>query len=151
MPTRLKIDGNVHTVDADPETPLLWVIRDYLNMTGTKFGCGVSQCGACTVLMDGRAIRSCVTPLRSVGDSEIMTIQNRTDPLLKKLQQVWIDEDVVQCGYCQPGQIMTAAGLLRSNPHPSEAEIVAAMEGNICRCGTYNRIKAAIAAAAKEG
>ena len=151
MPTRLKIDGNVHTVDADPETPLLWVIRDYLNMTGTKFGCGVSQCGACTVLMDGRAIRSCVTPLRSVGDSEIMTIQNRTDPLLKKLQQVWIDEDVVQCGYCQPGQIMTAVGLLRSNPHPSEAEIVAAMEGNICRCGTYNRIKAAIAAAAKEG
>jgi isoquinoline 1-oxidoreductase subunit alpha len=150
MATRLNIDGKTHTVDADPDTPLLWVLRDYLNLTGTKFGCGVSQCGACTVLKDGKAIRSCVTPLSRVGTSEITTIHNENDPLLKKVQQVWIENDVVQCGYCQPGQIMNAVGLLKSNPHPSEEQIVAAMKGNICRCGTYNRIKAAIMAAAEE-
>ncbi|MDD2267318.1 (2Fe-2S)-binding protein [Sulfuricurvum sp.] len=146
MAIQLKIDDRTYSVDADPDTPLLWILRDYLNLTGTKFGCGVAQCGTCTVLMDGSAIRSCVTPLSSIGNAEITTIQNQTDPLLKKVQEAWIDNDVIQCGYCQPGQIMNAVGLLKSNPHPSEEEIINAMDGNICRCGTYNRIKAAILA-----
>jgi isoquinoline 1-oxidoreductase alpha subunit len=144
MIVQLKIDGKHYTVDVDPKTPLLWVLRDHLNMTGTKFGCGVSECGACTVLKDGEAIRSCSVPVSSVGEAEIITIENETDLTLKKVQQAWVDEDVVQCGYCQPGQIMNAVGLLKSNPNPKEKEIVAAMNGNICRCGTYNRIKAAI-------
>ena len=144
MIVQLKIDGKHYTVDVDPKTPLLWVLRDHLNMTGTKFGCGVSECGACTVLKDGEAIRSCSVPVSSVGEAKIITIENETDLTLKKVQQAWVDEDVVQCGYCQPGQIMNAVGLLKSNPNPKEKEIVAAMNGNICRCGTYNRIKAAI-------
>jgi len=144
MSTKLKIDGTIYNVDIDEGTPLLWVLQDYLNLTGTKYGCGVAQCGACTVLMDGKAIRSCATSLRDIGDSEIMTIANTTDPLLKKVQEAWIEEDVPQCGYCQSGQIMNATGLLKANSNPSEAEIIAEMNGNICRCGTYNRIKSAI-------
>lgn len=150
MAIQLKINGTTHSVDADPQTPLLWVLRDHLNMTGTKFGCGVSSCGTCTVLMNGRAVRSCTLPVGGVGKAEIITIENETDPLLKAVQQAWVEEDVVQCGYCQPGQIMNAVGLLKSNPKPSEEEIVAAMDGNICRCGTYNRIKAAISKVGQE-
>lgn len=144
MSTKLKIDGTTYNVDVDSDVPLLWVLRDYLNLTGTKYGCGVAQCGACTVLMDGKAIRSCATSLGDIGDKEIMTIANTTDPLLKKVQEAWIEEDVPQCGYCQSGQIMNATGLLKANSKPTEEEIIAEMNGNICRCGTYNRIKSAI-------
>ncbi len=144
MSTKLKIDGTTYNVDIDSDVPLLWVLRDYLNLTGTKYGCGVAQCGACTVLMDGKAIRSCATSLRDIGDKEIMTIANTTDPLLKKVQEAWIEDDVPQCGYCQSGQIMNATGLLKANSKPTEEEIIAEMNGNICRCGTYNRIKSAI-------
>lgn len=144
MTTKLKIDGITYDVTVDEETPLLWVLREYLNLTGTKFGCGVAQCGACTVLVDGKAIRSCATFLKEIGDKEIMTIANTTDPLLRKVQEAWIEEDVPQCGYCQSGQIMNATGLLKANSNPTEEEIIAEMNGNICRCGTYNRIKNAI-------
>lgn len=144
MSTKLKIDGTTYNVDIDSDVPLLWVLRDYLNLTGTKYGCGVAQCGACTVLMDGKAIRSCATSLGDIGDKEIMTIANTTDPLLKKVQEAWIEDDVPQCGYCQSGQIMNATGLLKANSKPTEEEIIAEMNGNICRCGTYNRIKSAI-------
>ena len=144
MTTKLKIDGTTYDVTVDEETPLLWVLREYLNLTGTKYGCGVAQCGACTVLLDGKAVRSCATNLKEIGDKEIMTIANKTDSLLKKVQEAWVEEDVPQCGYCQSGQIMNATGLLKANHNPSEKEIVAGMNGNICRCGTYNRIKNAI-------
>lgn len=144
MTTKIKIDGTTYEVTVDDITPLLWVLRDHLNLTGTKFGCGVAQCGACTVLLDGKAIRSCITLLRDVGDKEVMTIANTTDPILKKVQAAWVEEDVPQCGYCQSGQIMNATGLLKANSNPTEEEIVAEMNGNICRCGTYNRIKSAI-------
>ncbi|MDD4884796.1 (2Fe-2S)-binding protein [Sulfuricurvum sp.] len=144
MTTKIKIDGTTYEVTVDDITPLLWVLRDHLNLTGTKFGCGVAQCGACTVLLDGKAVRSCITLLRDVGDKEVITIANTTDPILKKVQAAWVEEDVPQCGYCQSGQIMNATGLLKANSNPTEEEIVAEMNGNICRCGTYNRIKSAI-------
>ncbi|MDD5158745.1 MAG: (2Fe-2S)-binding protein [Sulfuricurvum sp.] len=144
MTTKLKIDGTTYDVTVDEDTPLLWVLREYLNLTGTKYGCGAAQCGACTVLLDGKAIRSCATFLKEIGDKEIMTIANTTDPLLKKIQEAWVEEDVPQCGYCQSGQIMNATGLLKANSNPTEEEILAEMNGNICRCGTYNRIKNAI-------
>lgn len=147
---KLTIDGTDYTVDVDPQTPLLWVLRDHLNLTGTKFGCGVAQCGACTVLMDDTPVRSCVMPVESVAGAKITTIADTSDPLLQKVREAWIDEDVAQCGYCQSGQIMNALGLLKTNPHPKEDEIVAAMDGNICRCGTYNRIKSAIVRASQE-
>ncbi|HZF70110.1 (2Fe-2S)-binding protein [Sulfuricurvum sp.] len=144
MTTKLKIDGTTYEVTVDDKTPLLWVLRDHLNLTGTKYGCGVAQCGACTVLVGGKAVRSCATFLDEIGDKEIMTIANTTDPLLKKVQEAWVEEDVPQCGYCQSGQIMNATGLLKANSNPTEEEIVAEMNGNICRCGTYTRIKNAI-------
>jgi isoquinoline 1-oxidoreductase subunit alpha len=143
-------DKKYELKDVSEETPILWVLRDHLNMTGTKFGCGVGQCGACTVLLDNVAIRSCSTPLSEVGNKKITTIETQTDKTVQKLQKFWIQEDVVQCGYCQSGQIMNAASLVKVNPKPSEDEIVKAMNGNICRCGTYNKIKTAIKAATVE-
>jgi len=145
----LNINGKSHTVDVDGDTPLLWVVRDVLHMTGTKFGCGMALCGACTVHMDGQAIRSCLTPVEAVGKAKITTIEAIGETAAgRKLQQAWVAHDVPQCGYCQSGQIMSAAALLASNPKPSDADIEAAMSGNICRCGTYSRIRAAIKTAA---
>ena len=140
-----KINGKDANVDVDPNTPLLWVIRDHLQLTGTKYGCGISQCGACTVHLDGRAIRSCVTPISTVSGKQITTIEGLAETALgKTVQAAWEEVDVPQCGYCQSGQIMAATGLLKEHPHPSDAQITAAMDGNLCRCGTYNRIRAAI-------
>ncbi len=135
--------------DAAPDTPILWVLRDHLNLVGTKFGCGAAHCGACTVHLDGRPVRSCITPVSAVGDREIRTIEAMgADPVGEKLQKAWSDLDVAQCGYCQPGQIMSASALLKSNPKPTDDDIDAAMNGNICRCYTYNRIREAIKRAA---
>lgn len=145
----LKINGQLYQVDAPDDMPLLWVLRDLLDMTGTKFGCGIAQCGVCTVHLDGKPIRSCVTPLGVIGEKSVVTIEGvTTDEIAQKIQQAWIDIDVVQCGYCQPGQIMSAVALLKNNPKPSDADIDAAMSGNICRCGTYQRIRKAIKKAA---
>jgi len=144
----LKINGKEFQVDVDPSTPMLWVLRDHLNLVGTKFGCGMAQCGACTILVDGFAVRSCVTIVDSVGDKKITTIEGLSENGDHPLQLAWIEHDVPQCGYCQSGQIMNAAALLKANPHPTDVEIEFAMNGNICRCGTYTRIKAAIKAAA---
>ena len=141
----LSINGTSHTVDVPGDMPLLWVLRDVIGLTGTKFGCGMALCGACTVQLDGRPIRSCVTPVAAVSGKRITTIEGiGATPGGKKVQQAWLDLDVVQCGYCQSGQIMAAAALLASKPHPTDADIDAAMAGNICRCGTYVRIRAAI-------
>jgi isoquinoline 1-oxidoreductase subunit alpha len=146
----LTINGKARSVDVDGDTPLLWVIRDVLGLTGTKFGCGIAQCGACTVHVDGQARRSCITPVQSVTKAQITTIEAvGATPAGKKVQAAWIDLDVVQCGYCQSGQIMSATALLTANPKPDDAAIDAAMKGNICRCGTYPRIRAAIHQAAK--
>jgi isoquinoline 1-oxidoreductase alpha subunit len=148
--TTLTINGRAHSVQADPSTPLLWALRDNLEMTGTKFGCGIAACGACTVHIDGQATRSCITPISTVGGKKITTIEAiGQDPVGQAVQNAWIKHDVAQCGYCQSGQIMSAAGLLRTNQRPSDADIDAAMAGNICRCGTYLRIRAAIHAAAQ--
>jgi isoquinoline 1-oxidoreductase subunit alpha len=147
----LTVNGRQHQVDADPSTPLLWVLRDNLGMTGTKFGCGIAQCGACTVHIDGVATRSCVTPLASVGTAKVTTIEGLSEDGLTSLQEAWLDLDVVQCGYCQSGQIMSAAALLAQTPSPTDADIDRAMSGNICRCGAYNRIRAAIKRAAATG
>jgi isoquinoline 1-oxidoreductase alpha subunit len=145
----LKINGKENKIDVEPGTPLLWVLRDHLHMTGTKYGCGVSQCGACTVHLDGRAVRSCVTPVSTAIGKQITTIEGLAEiPLGKTVQTAWQDVDVPQCGYCQSGQIMAAAALLKEHPHPSEAQISAAMDGVICRCGTYNRVRSAIQKAA---
>lgn len=135
--------------DIPQDTPILWVLRDYLNMTGTKFGCGVAQCGACTVLLENNAIRSCSTPISEAYEKNITTIENKDDKELKALRIVWREHDVAQCGYCQSGQIINAVGLLKSNAHPSNEEIKEAMNGNICRCGTYNKILKAITTVAK--
>ena len=141
----LSINGTSHTVDVPGDMPLLWVLRDVIGLTGTKFGCGMALCGACTVQLDGRPIRSCVTPVAAAGSKQITTIEGiGATPSGKKVQQAWLDLDVVQCGYCQSGQIMAAAALLASRPHPTDTDIDAAMAGNICRCGTYVRIRAAI-------
>jgi isoquinoline 1-oxidoreductase subunit alpha len=149
MATTIKINGVNRTVDVDGDTPLLWVLRDALGMTGTKFGCGVAQCGACTVHVDGAATRSCITTIDSIGNSAITTIEAvGQTPHGKALQQAWLDLEVVQCGYCQSGQIMSAAALLKDTPKPSDADIDAAMSGNVCRCGTYQRIRAGIHRAA---
>jgi isoquinoline 1-oxidoreductase alpha subunit len=145
----LNVNGHAHKVDADPDTPLLWVIRDDIGLTGTKFGCGVAQCGACTVHLDGQPARSCVTPATAVGARKVTTIEGLQSKAAKAVQKAWIEHDVVQCGYCQSGQVMSAASLLASNANPTDADIDAAMAGNICRCGTYNRIRAAIKQAAK--
>jgi isoquinoline 1-oxidoreductase alpha subunit len=150
MSFTVNINGAAHDVDVDGDTPLLWVLRDVLGMTGTKFGCGMALCGACTVHLDGAPIRSCVTPIESVGASAITTIEaiGKT-PAGANVQKAWLDCEVVQCGYCQSGQIMSAVALLESKPKPSDADIDDAMSGNICRCGTYQRIRAAIKQAAQ--
>ena len=140
----LNVNGHAHRVDADPETPLLWVLRDDIGLTGTKFGCGVAQCGACTVHVDGQTMRSCVVPAVSVAGRKVTTIEGLHSRAAKAVQKAWVDLDVAQCGYCQSGQIMSAAVLLEQNPKPSDADIDHAMSGNICRCATYVRIRAAI-------
>ncbi|HET7248583.1 MAG TPA: (2Fe-2S)-binding protein [Gemmatimonadales bacterium] len=140
----LSVNGSARTVDVAPDTPLLWVLRDTLNMRGTKFGCGRGFCGACTVHLDGVATRSCLTPIASAAGRAVTTIEGLGTSTLHPLQQAWIDEDVPQCGYCQAGQLMTAAALLAKTPHPSDGEIVAAMSGNLCRCATYVRIRRAV-------
>jgi isoquinoline 1-oxidoreductase alpha subunit len=145
----LKVNGQTLDVDASPDTPLLWVLRDHLNITGTKYGCGMALCGACTVHVDGAATRSCVLPLQAVAGRSITTIEGLSKDRSHAVQRAWLEIDVPQCGYCQSGQIMSAAALLESNPHPSDADIDAAMSGNICRCGTYTRIRQAIHRAAQ--
>ena len=150
MSLTLNINGQKQTVNAEPDTPLLWVIRDHLNMTGTKFGCGLAQCGACTVHMNGQAIRSCVTPISAVGDSAITTIEGVEGKAASAVQEAWEEHAVVQCGYCQSGQIMSAVSLLNQNPSPSDEEIEQGMAGNICRCSTYVRIRTAVKSAAKQ-
>ncbi|SAK69520.1 2Fe-2S iron-sulfur cluster binding domain-containing protein [Caballeronia arationis] len=150
MAITLNVNGESHDIDAPPDMPLLWAIRDLVGLTGTKFGCGIAQCGACTVHLDGAAVRSCVLPVAAVGGRKITTIEAVSGtPAGKKVQDAWKALDVVQCGYCQSGQVMSAAALIAANPNPSDADIDAAMDGNVCRCGTYNRIRAAIKHAAK--
>jgi isoquinoline 1-oxidoreductase alpha subunit len=145
----LTVNGARHQLDVEPETPLLWVLRDTLGLTGTKFGCGRGLCGACTVLVDGEAVRSCVTPVAEIGGKAVLTIEALAQmPEHRALIEAWVDLQVAQCGYCQPGQIMTAAALLKRRPSPSDAEIVQTMSGNLCRCGTYNRVCKAVRSAA---
>ena len=152
MPFTIKVNNVQHDVDVDGDIPLLWVLRDVLGMTGTKFGCGMALCGACTVHMNGTPIRSCITPIQSVGDAPVTTIEAIGEtPAGQKIQKAWLDLEVIQCGYCQSGQIMSAAALLAKHPHPDDADINAAMAGNICRCGTYVRIREAIKSAAGNG
>jgi isoquinoline 1-oxidoreductase subunit alpha len=146
----LKINGQTRQVEADPATPILWVLRDHLHLQGTKYGCGVAMCGACTIHLNGAAVRSCQLPVSSIGNREITTIEGLSEKGDHPVQKAWLEHDVAQCGYCQTGQIMTAAALLRSNPHPDDAAIEAAMNGNICRCGTYLRIKEAVRSASKK-
>lgn len=145
----LKINGKSREVEVEPDTPILWVLRDSLNMPGTKFGCGMAQCGACTIHLDGNAVRSCVLPVSAIGKQAITTIEGLSENATTPIQKAWLEHDVAQCGYCQPGQIMSATALLKSNPKPSDEDIDAAMSGNICRCGTYLRIKEAIKTASK--
>lgn len=141
---KLNINGQQKEVDADPATPILWVLRDNLDLVGTKYGCGVAQCGACTIHLDGTAVRSCQLPVSAVGDKSITTIEGLSEDGDHPVQQAWLEHDVAQCGYCQAGQIMSAAALLKKNSNPTDKEIAAAMNGNICRCGTYVRIREAI-------
>ena len=149
----ITVNTKKYEVDASPSTPILWVIRDMIGLTGTKFGCGISQCGACTVHLNGKAIRSCSIPVSAAEGKQITTIEGLNDNIGRRLQKAWIEEDAPQCGYCQSGQLMSAAALLREKPNPTDAEIDTAMTGNICRCGTYQRIRKAIhlAATLKEG
>lgn len=146
---KLLVNQKAYTIDADPRMPLLWALRDVVGLTGTKYGCGVSQCGACTVHLDGNPIRSCSIPVSSVANKNITTIEGLSADLSHPVQQAWIAEQVPQCGYCQCGQIMTAAALLKRNPNPTDKDIDAAMQGNICRCGTYPRIRKAVKTAAQ--
>ncbi len=146
---KLDVNGTVREVDAPAEMPLLWVLRDLLGYTGVKFGCGIAECGACTVHLDGKPVRSCVTRVSAVGDRKVTTIEGLSADGSHPVQQAWRELDVVQCGYCQSGQIMAAAALLAANPSPTDADIDAAMAGNLCRCGTYQRIRAAVHAAAE--
>ena len=144
----LTVNGERHDIDADPEMPLLWALRDLIKLTGTKYGCGIAQCGACTIHINGQPARACVTPVSAAVGTEIRTIEGLSPDATHPVQQAWIELDVVQCGYCQSGQVMAAAALLEQNPSPTDADIDAAMNGNICRCATYTRIKAAIKTAA---
>jgi isoquinoline 1-oxidoreductase alpha subunit len=144
----LLVNKQKHQVDVDPDTPILWVLRDHLNLVGTKYGCGITQCGACTIHLDGVAARSCSVPVSAVGTKPITTIEGLSEKADHPVQKAWIEHDVPQCGYCQAGQIMSASALLKTNPNPSDEDIDAAMHGNICRCGTYTRIKKAIKTAA---
>lgn len=146
----LNINGKNQTVDVDPDTPMLWVLRDHAKLVGTKYGCGIAQCGACTIHIDGIAMRSCATPVSSAAGKTITTIEGLSAKGDHPVQKAWIAHDVPQCGYCQAGQIMTASAFLKDNPNPSEEEIAAAMHGNICRCGTYSRINAAVKTAASK-
>jgi isoquinoline 1-oxidoreductase alpha subunit len=145
----LDVNGKKQVVDVDPDTPMLWVLRDHLNLVGTKYGCGMAQCGACTIILEGAATRSCVLPVSQVADKKITTIEGLSENGDHPVQKAWLEHDVAQCGYCQTGQIMTAAALLKEKPDPTDEEIQSAMHGNICRCGTYLRIRAAIRTAAK--
>lgn len=145
----IKVNGKKHQVDVEPDTPVLWVLRDHLKLVGTKFGCGIASCGACTIHADGDAIRSCSLPISAVRDMELTTIEGLSEKGDHPVQKAWIEHDVPQCGYCQAGQIMNAAAFLDKNPNPSSEEIATAMTGNICRCGTYTRINKAIQTAAK--
>jgi len=145
----LNINGKKQQVDVDPSTPMLWVLRDHLNLVGTKYGCGITECGACTIHLDDVATRSCMLPVSQVGNRKITTIEGLSENGDHPVQKAWIEHDVPQCGYCQTGQIMTAAAFLKKNNHPSDQEIENAMNGNICRCGTYLRIRAAVKTAAK--
>ena len=147
---RLDVNGTVREVDAPEDMPLLWVLRDVLGLTGTKFGCGMAQCGACTVHLDGQATRSCVLPVSAVAGRKVTTIEGLSPDGSHPVQKAWIEADVVQCGYCQPGQIMSAAALVAQNPNPSDADIDAALAGNICRCGTYQRVREAVRMAAAQ-
>jgi isoquinoline 1-oxidoreductase alpha subunit len=152
MPFNINVNATDHSVDAPPDMPLLWVLRDILGMTGTKFGCGIAQCGACTIQLDGQAIRSCVTPIAVVGQRKVTTIEGIAATASgQRVQKAWVSLEVPQCGYCQSGQIMSAAALVAQNSKPSDADIDAAMAGNVCRCGTYGRIRAAIKIAAQGG
>jgi isoquinoline 1-oxidoreductase alpha subunit len=151
MAFTIKVNGNTHEVDVDSDTPLLWVLRDVLGLTGTKFGCGIAQCGACTVHIDGNPVRSCLLAVGLIGNRAVTTIEGiGATPAGVKVQNAWLDLEVIQCGYCQSGQIMSAAALLANNPHPDDSDIDATMAGNICRCGTYVRIREAIKRAAGE-
>ncbi len=147
---KLDVNGNVREVDAPEDMPLLWVLRDRLGYTGVKFGCGMAQCGACTVLIDGKPERSCITPASAVGSKKVTTIEGLSPDGSHPVQKAWAELDVVQCGYCQSGQIMAAAALLAANPRPTDADIDAALSGNICRCGTYQRIREAVQRAAAQ-
>ena len=141
----LSVNGTIHAVDVPTDMPLLWVLRDVIGLTGTKFGCGVAQCGACTVHLEGNPVRSCILPVGSIGQRQVVTVEAiGQSPVGKKIQDAWIDLDVPQCGYCQSGQVMSASALLTRKPQPTDADIDSAMSGNICRCGTYTRIRAAI-------
>jgi isoquinoline 1-oxidoreductase alpha subunit len=145
----LSVNGKRLVVDADPQTPVLWVLRDHLNLVGTKYGCGIAQCGACTILVDGKAVRSCSLKVSQIGEKSITTIEGLSESGDHPVQRAWIEQDVAQCGYCQTGQIMNAVSLLKSNPNPTDEEIETVMQGNICRCGTYLRIRKAIKTAAQ--
>lgn len=140
----LNINGDKRVVEVDPKTPVLWVLREHLNLVGTKYGCGIAQCGACTIHLDGTAVRSCSVPVSAVANKKITTIEGLSENGDHPVQKAWLEHDVAQCGYCQTGQIMSAASLLKANPNPTDAQIEAAMSGNICRCGTYVKIKEAI-------
>ena len=148
MPTSFELNGKAATLDTDPNMPLLWAVREVAGLPGTKFGCGMALCGACTVHLDGKAIRSCITPLSAVAGRKVTTIEGLASAPAKAVQAAWVELQVPQCGYCQSGQIMSATALLQSNPAPTDADIDGAMSGNICRCGTYSRIRAAIHTAA---
>jgi isoquinoline 1-oxidoreductase alpha subunit len=145
----LKLNGKTEIVDVDPSTPMLWVLQDHLELTGTKYGCGVGMCGACTIHLNGKAVRSCQLPVSAVKNAAVTTIEGLSKNNSHPVQKAWLEHDVAQCGYCQTGQIMSAAALLKSNPNPSDEDIDDAMSGNICRCGTYLRIKAAVKTASK--
>jgi isoquinoline 1-oxidoreductase alpha subunit len=149
-PITLSVNGRRHQVDVDPDTPLLWVLRDALGLTGTKYGCGIAQCGSCTVHVAGRPVRACVTPVSSVGSRSVTTIEGLSADATHRVQKAWIAEDVPQCGYCQSGQIMSAVALLAAKPKPTDEDIDTAMSGNVCRCGTYDRIRRAVHRAARE-
>ena len=149
MSVQLTVNGQQHTVDVEPDTPLMWVLRDTLGLTGTKFGCGIAQCGACTIHLDGKPVRSCRTPVSAAGGRAVTTIEGLSADGLTAVQRAWIEEEVVQCGYCQSGQVMAAAALLADNPNPSDADIDEAMRRNICRCGVYQRIRKAVHRAAE--
>jgi len=140
----LDVNGKKLVADVNPDTPVLWVLRDHLNLVGTKYGCGMAQCGACTIHLEGNAVRSCILPVSQVENKKITTIEGISENADHPVQKAWLEHDVPQCGYCQAGQIMTAVALLKKNPHPSDEEIVSAMHGNLCRCGTYLRIRAAV-------